>query len=45
MAVPTELDKLGLEPPAWGDRHDLDWEDDPAPAPAVIDASTIVVQP
>ncbi len=27
MAVPQELDKLGLEPPAWArDRHDIDWE-------------------
>jgi hypothetical protein len=27
MEVPQELDKLGLEPPAWArDRHDIDWE-------------------
>ncbi|MPZ48524.1 MAG: amidophosphoribosyltransferase [Dehalococcoidia bacterium] len=27
MEVPTELDKLGLEPPAWArDRHDIEWE-------------------
>jgi amidophosphoribosyltransferase len=27
MEVPRELDKLGLEPPAWTrDRHDIDWE-------------------
>jgi amidophosphoribosyltransferase len=44
MDVPTELDKLGLEPPGWGDRHDIDWDEENA-APAVIDVSTIVVQP
>jgi glutamine phosphoribosylpyrophosphate amidotransferase len=27
MAVPQELDKLGLEPPAWArDRHEVEWE-------------------
>jgi amidophosphoribosyltransferase len=27
MEVPRELDKLGLEPPAWArDAHDIDWE-------------------
>jgi hypothetical protein len=27
MSVPQELDKLGLEPPAWArDAHDIDWE-------------------
>jgi amidophosphoribosyltransferase len=27
MDVPAELDKLGLEPPAWGrDGHDIEWE-------------------
>ncbi|HWC28586.1 MAG TPA: phosphoribosyltransferase family protein, partial [Dehalococcoidia bacterium] len=27
MPVPQELDKLGLEPPAWArDAHDIDWE-------------------
>jgi hypothetical protein len=33
MEVPQELDKLGLEPPAWArDRHDIDWEHQAAPA-------------
>jgi hypothetical protein len=27
MEVPQELDKLGLEPPAWArDHHDVEWE-------------------
>jgi hypothetical protein len=27
MEVPRELDKLGLEPPAWvRDSHDIEWE-------------------
>ena len=27
LPVPLEMDKLGLEPPAWTrDRHDIDWE-------------------
>jgi len=32
MAVPQELDKLGLEPPAWArDRHEVEWESEQAP--------------
>ena len=32
MEVPGELDKLGLEPPAWvRDRHDIDWESSNGP--------------
>jgi amidophosphoribosyltransferase len=44
MDVPGELDKLGLEPPAWTrDRHDIEWEApeqqparawEPTPAPS-----------
>jgi hypothetical protein len=31
MEVPTELDKLGLEPPIWArDHHDIEWEPQPA---------------
>ncbi len=26
LPVPLEMDKLGLEPPGWGDRHDIDWQ-------------------
>jgi amidophosphoribosyltransferase len=34
MEVPGELDKLGLEPPAWAhDRHDIDWQQTPEQAP------------
>ncbi len=32
MEVPQELDKLGLEPPAWvRDRHDIEWEQSNGP--------------
>ena len=32
MEVPQELDKLGLEPPAWArDHHEVEWESEQAP--------------
>ena len=37
MEVPQELDKLGLEPPAWArDRHDIDWEPHNVPTRGAI---------
>jgi amidophosphoribosyltransferase len=43
MEVPQELDKLGLEPPAWArDRHDIDWEQQhPAEKAVWINPATI----
>jgi amidophosphoribosyltransferase len=43
MEVPQELDKLGLEPPAWArDRHEIDWEHQAAQEqPVFINPATI----